>query len=149
MAPLAGIHHVKFPVTDLEESRIWFERVYGLTLQMEFRDDDDGPVMGVAFEPLDGAYITLRQNPAVAAGIAGFDPVSFAVADREALDVWIEHLDALGIDHSPAIDATIGWLVVFRDLDGIEHHLYTLESHGIDRSGRAGYGQTVAVTDEP
>jgi catechol 2,3-dioxygenase-like lactoylglutathione lyase family enzyme len=144
MAPqLAGIHHVKFPVTDLAASRAWYEAVFGLSLQMEFRDDDHGPVMGVVFEPVGGVYIALRHNPAAAAGTAGFDPVSLAVADRAALDRWIAHLDDLGIDHSPPIDASIGWMIVFHDPDGIEHHLYTMAAHGIDQTGRAGYGQAV------
>lgn len=146
MAPtLAGIHHVKFPATDLERSREWYERVFGLTVQMEFRDDDDGPVMGVVFEPTGGVYISLRQNPEAARGIAGFDPVSLGVVDRDALEAWVAHLDAQGVDHSPVIEASIGWLVVFHDPDGVEHHLYTMAGHGIDHTGRAGYGQPTAT----
>lgn len=145
MAPtLAGIHHVKFPVTDLGRSLDWYERVFGLSVQMEFRDDDDGPVMGVVFEPISGVCICLRQNPGAAVGIAGFDPVSLAVADRDDLDAWAAHLDGLGVERSPVIDATIGWMIVFHDPDGTEHHLYTVATHGIDHGGRAGYGQVVA-----
>lgn len=140
---LAGIHHVKFPVVDLEVSRGWYERVFGLTVEMEFRDDADGPVMGIVFVPVNGVRICLRQNPGAAAGIAGFDPVSLAVVDRDDLDVWAAHLDGLGIEHSPVIDATIGWMIVFHDPDGTEHHLYTLASHGIDHGDQAGYGQAV------
>ena len=147
MAPtLAGIHHVKFPVTDLGRSLEWYERVFGLSVQMEFRDDDDGPVMGVVFTPVNGVCICLRQNPAAAVGIAGFDPVSLAVADREALEVWASHLDGLGVERSPVIDATIGWMIVFHDPDGTEHHLYTVAGHGIDHRGRAGYGQAVETS---
>ncbi len=145
MAPeLAGIHHVKFPVTDLERSRRWYAQVFGLAVQMEFRDDDDGPVMGVVFEPAGGVLIALRQNADAARGIAGFDPVGLGVADRAALEVWAAHLDRHDIDHSPVIEASIGWLLVFHDPDGLEHHLYTMAGHGLDHSGRAGYGQAVA-----
>jgi catechol 2,3-dioxygenase-like lactoylglutathione lyase family enzyme len=144
MSPqLAGIHHVKFPVSDLAASRSWYEAVFGLTLQMEFRDDEDGPVMGVVFQPVGGVYIALRHNPRAAAGTAGFDPISLAVADRAALDTWIAHLDDLDIDHSPPIEASIGWMIVFHDPDGIEHHLYTMADHGIDHTDIVGYGQTV------
>jgi hypothetical protein len=43
----------------------------------------------------------------------------------------------LGIAHSPQIEASIGWLVVFNGPDGIEHHLYTLTTHGADRCDRS------------
>jgi hypothetical protein len=55
---------------------------------------------------------------AAAAGVRGFDPVSFGVADRAG------HLDELGIEHSPLIDATIGWILVFHDPDGTRSTLY-------------------------
>lgn len=143
MAPrLAGIHHVKFPVTDLTRSVDWYSRVFGLTVQMEFRDEEDGPVMGVVFEPSDGVCVGLRQNREAARGIAGFDPVALAVADRAALESWVAHLDAEGIEHSPIIEASIGWLLLFHDPDGLEHHLYTMAGHGIDHTGQAGFGQS-------
>lgn len=143
---IAGIHHVKFPVADLAASRDWYERVFGLTVQMEFRDDHDGPVMGIVFAPVNGVCLCLRQNPTAAAGIAGFDPVSLAVADRENLEAWAAHLDALEVEHSPVIDATIGWMIVFHDPDGTEHHLYTFAEHGIDHGDDPRAGRKVSAT---
>ena len=137
---IVGIHHVKFPVSDLDTSRRWYEQVFGTRVELEFHDDADGPVRGVAFEPVGGVVITLREHPAGAGALAGFDPVSFAIADRGAAAQWIEHLDVLGVEHSPVIDATIGWLVVFHDPDGVELHLYTVERHGIDHGARPGFG---------
>jgi catechol 2,3-dioxygenase-like lactoylglutathione lyase family enzyme len=145
-ATLVGIHHVKFPVTDLARSRAWYEELFGLTPEIEF-PDDDGVVRGVAYEPTDaGVAIALRENRAVARGIAGFDPVSFAIADRAAAEGWIARLDELGIEHSPVIDATVGWLVVFHDPDGTELHLYSVERHGLDQTGRPHRGRVVATT---
>jgi catechol 2,3-dioxygenase-like lactoylglutathione lyase family enzyme len=143
-AVLVGIHHVKFPVTDLARSRAWYEELFGLTPEMEF-PDDDGVVRGVAYEPTAGVAIALRENPAAARGIAGFDPVSFAIADRAAADAWVARLDERGIEHSPVIDATVGWLVVFHDPDGTELHLYSVERHGLDQSGRPMRGRMVAT----
>ena len=146
-ATLVGIHHVKFPVTDLARSRPWYEQLFGLTPEIEF-PDDDGVVRGVAYEPTDaGITFSLRENPAAAQGIAGFDPVSFAIADRAAAEAWITRLDELGIEHSPVIDATIGWLVVFNDPDGTELHLYSIERHGLDPSSRRGTGRLVHTDD--
>ncbi len=124
---LDGIHHVKLPVTDLARSRAWYARVLGLDVDMEFRDEDGGPVKGVAgrIPGVDGTGFALREAPEPARGFSGFDPLALGVADRAAIDAWVAHLDALGIAHSPVIHATIGWLVVLRDPDGIELRLYS------------------------
>ena len=142
---LVGIHHVKFPVTDLARSRGWYERVFGLRPVLEFRDDHDGVVRGIAYDipGVPGVWVALRENPDAARGIAGFDPVSFAIADRAAAEAWVARLDELGVEHSPVIDATIGWLVVFHDPDGTEIHLYTMEPHGLDPVGRPHTGRSV------
>jgi catechol 2,3-dioxygenase-like lactoylglutathione lyase family enzyme len=143
---IVGIHHVKFPVTALARSRDWYEQVFNLTPLFEFADED-GVVLGVAYQPIgpDGVAIALRENPEVARAIAGFDPVSFAIADRAAADSWIHRLDALDIAHSPVIDATIGWLVVFQDPDGTDIHLYSVERHGLDQTGKARRGRAAAT----
>jgi catechol 2,3-dioxygenase-like lactoylglutathione lyase family enzyme len=141
-----GIHHVKLPVSDLARSREWYERVLGYTVEREF-PDDDGVVRGVGGRlPGAGVPVALRQNAQAAAGNAGFDPVSFAIADRGAAQAWADRLDELGVAHSPVIDATIGWLLVFHDPDGTEIHLYSLERHGIDPAGRPHTGRPVDPT---
>lgn len=143
-ARIVGIAAVKLPVTDLARSRAWYERVFGLRAVLEF-PDETGVVRGIAYEipGVADSGIALRENPQVARGIAGFDPVILAVADRAAVQVWADRLDQLGIEHSPVIDASVGWLLVFHDPDGIEIHLYSRERHGIDQTGRPGYGRVV------
>ncbi|MDF2712032.1 MAG: glyoxalase [Nonomuraea muscovyensis] len=118
---LAGIHHVKIPVTDLPRSRSWYERVFGLTVTME------------------GA----------AAGCRGFDPIGFAIQDHADVQAWAGHLDELGIAHSPVIEASIGWLLVFNDPDDLELHLYTWAAHGVDHSARPGYGRPATRPPAP
>jgi catechol 2,3-dioxygenase-like lactoylglutathione lyase family enzyme len=142
---LTGIHHVKFPVSDLAASIAWYQRVFGFVVIMEF-PDEDGIVRGVAgtVPGLGEAGVALRENPDVAKGIAGFDPISFGIADRAEADAWVAHLDELGIEHSPVIDASAGWIVVFHDPDGTQIHLYSFAAHGIDQTGRPGYGRSPA-----
>ena len=41
--------------------------------------------------------------------------------------------------------ASIGWLLVFTDPDGLEIHVYTDESHGVDHGDRPGYGRRVGM----
>ena len=144
--PLTGVHHVKFPVSDLAVSRAWYERVFGFLVELEFIDED-GVVRGVAGSApgLGSVGLALRENPEVAKGISGYDPVSFGIADRAAAEAWVAWLDELGIDHSPVIDATVGWIVNFHDPDGTNIRLYSFASHGIDRTGQPGYGQPVRV----
>jgi hypothetical protein len=88
----------------------------------------------------------LRANPD-AHSMVGLE-VMISVADRDALETWVAHLDGLGVGHSPIVDASLGWLVAFNDPDGHEFHLYTETRHGIDQSGRPGYGRLVGTAAE-
>ncbi|WP_405975538.1 VOC family protein [Streptomyces sp. NBC_00988] len=145
MPELAGIHHVKMPVTDLDRSRDWYGRVLGFKVTYEFQDAD-GVVRGVAGEVpgLGDSMLCLRVNSEAAQGCQGFDPVSFAVPDRADIEAWAAHLDTLGVPHSPVIEASIGWLLVFNDPDGLDLHLYSWAAHGVDHGDVAGYGRPVA-----
>ncbi len=144
---LQGFFAVKLPVRDLTESRAWYERVFGFVPELEF-PDADGTVRGISGHlPGCGAtWLALRESPAHAAGVEGFNLVNFTVRDRAALEEWTGHLERLGVPRSPIIDASVGWLVVLNDPNGIEIHLYTEERHELDRSGRPGYGRTVTRT---
>ncbi|MEV6010132.1 VOC family protein [Streptomyces sp. NPDC051976] len=145
--PLAGIHHVKIPVTDLDRSLAFYSKVFGLTVEMEF-PDSDGVVRGVAgrVPGLGETLLALRVNPAAAQGCADFDPVSFAVTGQAEIQDWAAHLDELAIDHSPVIEASVGWLLVFTDPDGLQLHLYSWAAHGIDHSDKPGYGRAVTAS---
>jgi catechol 2,3-dioxygenase-like lactoylglutathione lyase family enzyme len=133
---------VKFPVRDLAASRGWYERVFDLGLLFEF-PDDDGTVRGAAYTVagLGDTGIALRERPDVA-GMSGFDPVIFAVADKDAIELWAAKLDELGVPHEIGL-GTIGWVLVFHDPDGLEIHLYSREHHGADVAGTAGHGRPV------
>jgi catechol 2,3-dioxygenase-like lactoylglutathione lyase family enzyme len=126
--PIAGVHHLKFPVSDLARSREWYESVLGLRVEAEFRDDD-GVVRGVAGALTDasGAVVlglALRQNPEVSAGMAGFDLVCLSLAEHADLWRWADHVAALGHErpvinenHDPAV-------LRLHDPDGHEIRLF-------------------------
>src|SRR5205809_6424464 len=141
---LAGVHHVKIPVTDLARSLRWYRQVFGLRPTIEF-PEAHGVVRGFSGEipGLLPTMVSFRVNPAAAEGCRGFDPVSFAVQGRDDLERWVEHLDGVGVKHSPIVEASIGWLLIFDDPDGLTLHLYTWAAHGIDVSGRPGYGRPI------
>jgi catechol 2,3-dioxygenase-like lactoylglutathione lyase family enzyme len=142
-ADLDGIFGVKLPVKDLVASRQWYERVFDLTVAFEF-PDEEGVVRGVAYESagLGNSALALRERPDIA-GLSGFDPVLFGIKDKAAVDAWQEHLTALGIEHQLVL-ATIGWLVIFHDPDGLEIHLYSRAGHGQDLAGAPGHGRVPA-----
>jgi catechol 2,3-dioxygenase-like lactoylglutathione lyase family enzyme len=138
-----GIHHVKLPVSDLARSREWYERVLAYTVEREF-PDDDGVVRGVGGRlPGAGVPVALRQNAQAAAGNAGFDPVSFAIADRAAAEAWTAHFDALGVRHSGIRGATRGWVVDVYDPDGLTIRLYSTGDDAEDHTNQPGYAHTV------
>jgi catechol 2,3-dioxygenase-like lactoylglutathione lyase family enzyme len=133
----SGVHHVKIPVTDRVRSLRWYRQVFGLRPTMRFPEADrvvrdfSGEISG-----LGRTFVAFRVNPAAAGGSRGFDPISVAVDSRDDLQTWVEHLDSLGVNHSPILEASIGWLLIFDDHDGLTLHLYTWAEHGIDVSDR-------------
>jgi catechol 2,3-dioxygenase-like lactoylglutathione lyase family enzyme len=144
---ITGVHHVKFPVSDLQQSRDWYGRVLGLQVLVEF-PDEDGVVRGLA-GLLPGpptVAVALREHPAAAAGAAGFDPVSFAVADRDAAMAWSAHLDQLGVAHSEVTEGTLGWALDVPDPDGIIIRLYSADRTEVDNTNRPGHAR--ATTQE-
>lgn len=145
-ATLQGMYAVKLPVSDLARSRAWYEEVFGYVPEFEF-PDDGGVVRGVAghLPGVADPALALREDPAAARGVAGFNLLNLAVEDRASVEAWAARLDQLGVEHSPVIEATIGWIVVLHDPDGIELHLYTRQPHQIDTTGRRGAGRPVAT----
>jgi catechol-2,3-dioxygenase len=122
---LAGLRNVKVPVTDLQLALDWYGRVFGFRQTIEFADAD-GVVRGVHGElPGIGDVLALREDPEAARGLGVFAIANFAVADRSALEAWVEHLDELGVPHGPIVDAPRLSLLVFANPDGQEIHLYT------------------------
>lgn len=126
--PVIGLHHAKLPVGDLRRSREWFESLLGLQTELEFRDDD-GTVRGVAYMPIAGLRLALREDPERAAALAGWDPLALAVATRDDLDIITAELDRRGIDHSEVIRASLGWLLSVDGPDQIQLRFYTEQRH--------------------
>jgi catechol 2,3-dioxygenase-like lactoylglutathione lyase family enzyme len=126
MPELAGIHHVKFAVSDIERSIAWYERVFGFKVTMEFKDDE-GIVRGSVGQlaGLDKTLLAFRENKELSEAVTGFDPVSFAVEDRADVEAWVAHLNEQGVENSGLRIAAIGYIVFFHDPDGIKLHVYS------------------------
>jgi catechol 2,3-dioxygenase-like lactoylglutathione lyase family enzyme len=126
---LAGVHHLKLPVSDLARSLAWYESRLGYRLDAEFVEQ--GTLMGVAMgHPHGGPQLALRLNPDKAAAAAGFDYFAIGVPDKPALVALAERLTALGEQHAGVHFATIGWILpMLHDPDGHEIRFYTVEHH--------------------
>ena len=129
MPPLAGIHHLKLPVTDLARSREWYQSRLGYQVQIEFVEQ--GQLMGYTLaHPNGGPLLGLRLDPGRARAAAGFDYFSVGVPGKEAIEQLAARLTALGEQHAGVHWASIGWILPeLHDPDGHEVRFYTIEHH--------------------
>jgi len=129
MPPLAGIHHLKLPVTDLARSLEWYRSRLGYEVQTEFVEK--GQLMGYALaHPGGGPPLGLRLDPARARAAAGFDYFAIGVPDKSAMDRLASRLDALGQAHAGVHEASFGWILPeVPDPDGHALRFYTMEHH--------------------
>lgn len=127
--PLAGVHHLKLPVTDLARSRQWYRSRLGYQVTMEFVEQ--GKLMGYAMEhPNGGPPLGLRLDPGRARAAAGFDYFAIGVPGKAALGKLAARLSALGEEHAGVHFASIGWILPqLHDPDGHEVRFYTMEHH--------------------
>jgi catechol 2,3-dioxygenase-like lactoylglutathione lyase family enzyme len=126
---LAGVHHLKLPVSDLARSRQWYRSRLGYEVTIEFVEQ--AKLMGYGLEhPNGGPRLALRFDPDRARAAAGFDYFAIGVPDKVAIDRLAARLTALGEDHDGVHFASIGWIMPqLHDPDGHEIRFYTIEHH--------------------
>lgn len=125
---VAGLHHLKLPVTDVSRSRQWYVEALGFEPDLEFVED--GVLRGVALTHAPGSVrLALRHDPARAAGLAGFDLVALAVGTRADLAAVLDRARAAGATPGEVITGREGWACDLVDPDGIVVRLYTHERH--------------------
>jgi catechol 2,3-dioxygenase-like lactoylglutathione lyase family enzyme len=132
MHRIAGIHHLKFAVADLQKSLQFYESVFGvkrLTALDHFTERGDLFAMILEFPNL-GTALELRLDPAAAVAQKGFDPITLSIRNNTELDQWCTRLDELQVEHSPILNGFVGRLLVIEDPDGRRLRLYSLETHG-------------------
>lgn len=127
--PLAGVHHLKLPVSNLNRSRQWYESRLGYSLVQEFHEE--GRLMGLVMEhPNGGPSLALRLDPERAQAAAGFDYFSIGVPDKQSIESLAARLTDLGERHAGVHFATIGWILpMLHDPDGHEVRFYTVQQH--------------------
>lgn len=126
---VVGFHHVKVPVADVERSRRWYVETLGFEVDLEFVED--GVLRGVSLtHPVAGIRLALREDPARAEALRGFDMVALAVGTRADLGTVLERATAAGATPGTVTEGREGWACDLGDPDGIVARLYTHERHG-------------------
>ena len=128
---LGGIHHVGLTVSDVEASEAWYRRVLGLErVFVEPHHGGTGHAV-VMNRPGTALHIGLDHHEAhegepFAEHRTGLDHLAVHVAERDELDAWAAHLEALGVPHSPITDRSEPFpyaTLVLRDPDNIQLEL--------------------------
>lgn len=134
--PLTGFAHVRLTVTEIHRSRSFYEQVFGLAVAFEVPPDADPQTReqlgflygGVIYHFGSGLLLGLRPVAPDADRFdenrVGLDHLSFAVADRRALEAAAAHLDELGVAHEQIKDVGAGAILEFRDPDNIALEFY-------------------------
>jgi glyoxylase I family protein len=117
---LTGVNHVSLTVTDLQRSRGWYERV--LDWSSVFEGEGDGVRFVVGLLP-GGLMIGLREYDAGVPGLfdptrVGLDHLALAV-DVADLPSWEKRFAELGVIYDPVQDTPFGFVLNFKDPDGI------------------------------
>ena len=133
---LAGVHHLKLPVTDLARSCDWYQSRLGYQVVAEIVEQ--GKLMGCAMaHPNGGPRLALRLDPDRDRAAAGFDYFSIGVPDKDAIGRLADRLTALGEEHAGVHWASIGWILpLLHDPDGHEVRFYTHEHHTEHEPGK-------------
>ena len=124
---LANLHHIALTVTDLDASIRWYERVFGISYQME--EAHEGGVGKLLTDEQWRLIIVLHHHDAnqgerFSERRTGLDHVGLSVTNRAELEAWQRHLQELGVTQSPITDRPYGSVLVFRDPDNIQLELF-------------------------
>jgi glyoxylase I family protein len=131
MPQVQGFSHVSLSVRDREKSLAFYAEVLGFEAFQHLEDEAFDEIVMV--HPA-GMVLCLQQHHANTGEPAdptrtGADHLAFRVATREELDDWTEHLDELGVRHSPVVDRDYGAVLCLRDPDEFQLELFHRENH--------------------
>jgi glyoxylase I family protein len=116
-----AITHVALTVSDLDRSRLWYQRLFGSDPVI---DEDTGPFHHVVWV-LGGTLVGIHHFPDLTSSAPfderrpGLDHLAFVCSNRAELEDWVRRLDQLGIANGGIVDAPYGSGLSFRDPDNI------------------------------
>ncbi len=129
---VTGLHHVGLTVRDIAASEAWYNQVLGLVRAFAEPHGTGEGYAVVMTHPGSGLFLGLDHHPDADRRTfselrTGLDHLALQVTSREALDEWITHLDAVGVEHGALFETeepVPHALVAFRDPDGIPIELF-------------------------
>ena len=127
MTGFPGITHAAVTVSDIDQSREFYGRLFGSDPVV---DEDTGSFYHVVYALEGGTLFGLHSHPTpndqpeFSEYRSGLDHVAFGVSSRTELEKWVGRLDELGINHGGIVDAPYGSGLSFRDPDNIALELF-------------------------
>ena len=127
MIHLAGAHHTRIPVSDLEMAVQWFVDLLGYEREFPFKTE--GSITGWALHHANGGpSLTLIEDPERASACQGFPLFAFGVPDEATVRDIAARLDARGISHGGVQPAMVKVKLPFVEgPDGILFGFYVRE----------------------
>lgn len=131
--PTKSYAHVRLTVTDIDRSRAFYDDVFGLPVAFEVPADADAAtrdqlawLYGGVVYALGDSLFGLRPvgQDSFDEDRTGLDHLSFAVDSREDLDAAAVMLDERGVGHGGVEDIGAGFILEFRDPDGVALELF-------------------------
>ena len=132
----SGFAHVRLTVTDIARSKKFYDEVFGWPIAIDASDSVDEPGVtespekfygGVVYQTPQGTLLGLRPvgDCEFDSTRTGLDHVSFAVADRAALEAAQSALRDAGVTHGDVVDLTDAGIAIlsFQDPDDINVEL--------------------------
>jgi catechol 2,3-dioxygenase-like lactoylglutathione lyase family enzyme len=124
---VTSYHHLGLTVGDIDRSEEWYGKVFGFQrafVEPHHAGTGYAVVMNIPGTPL---FLGLDKHDAhqgerFEEQRTGLDHLAVGVSTRGELDRWVEHLDALGVEHSGITDITEPFpaaTLCFRDPDNI------------------------------
>jgi mannose-6-phosphate isomerase-like protein (cupin superfamily)/catechol 2,3-dioxygenase-like lactoylglutathione lyase family enzyme len=129
---ITGFSHIGLTVRDITVSEAWYADVLGLVRAfVEPHGTGEGYTV-VMTRPGTGLFVGLDHHPGAeremfSASRTGLDHLAFQLGNREDLDAWVTHLEAMGVEHGQVLETeqpAPHALMQFRDPDGVALELF-------------------------
>ena len=92
---ITGVSHIELLVSDLEASKAWYESAVGL-VQLQA-----APGKYAVLTPEGGGFRLGLTEKRAADAHGEFGHLAIRVESMDVLTAWVEHLDAIGVGHTP------------------------------------------------
>jgi hypothetical protein len=131
--PLARLHHLKVPVTELDIHLDWYQRVFDASYvsALDHVDGDGARYAAILEVPGLPVPLELRSAPAAADALCECDILVLAVDSADELAQWVTHLDTADVTHAPIVTGGAGPVLVAVDPDGKFIRFMVVSTEGV------------------